>query len=90
MQSLVFAEKPQKEMFGVDNIGAAVVGLVAGEENHPPLLLRVSFKHRLLQLRQPIPSSSEDSSGVPQRRQITEEQSPQVSGSFTSLAQFGQ
>ncbi len=38
----------------------------------------------------PIPSSSGDSSGVPQRRQITEEQSPQVSGSFTSLAQFGQ
>jgi hypothetical protein len=38
----------------------------------------------------PIPSSSGDSSGVPQRRQMTEEQSPQVSGSFTSLAQFGQ
>jgi hypothetical protein len=38
----------------------------------------------------PIPSSSEDSSGVPQRRQIIEEQSPQVRGSFTSLAQFGQ
>jgi hypothetical protein len=32
----------------------------------------------------PIPSSSELSSGVPQRRQITEEQSPQVSGSDTS------
>jgi len=42
------------------------------------------------QLHQPIPSSSGDSSGVPQRRQMMEEQSPQVSGSFTSLAQFGQ
>jgi hypothetical protein len=38
----------------------------------------------------PIPSSSEDSSAVPQRRQITDEQSPQVSGSVTSSAQFGQ
>jgi len=38
----------------------------------------------------PIPNSSDDSSGVPQRRQITEEQSPQVSGSCTSLAQTGQ
>jgi hypothetical protein len=38
----------------------------------------------------PIPSSSEDSSAVPQRRQITDEQSPQVRGSFTSSAQFGQ
>ena len=38
----------------------------------------------------PIPSSSEDSSGVPQRRQITAEQSPQVRGSVTSCAQFGQ
>jgi hypothetical protein len=38
----------------------------------------------------PIPNSSGDSSGVPQRRQITAEQSPQVSGSVTSSAQFGQ
>src|SRR5215470_606848 len=38
----------------------------------------------------PIPSSSEDSSGVPQRRQMTAEQSPQVRGSTTSLAQLGQ
>src|SRR5437879_3647400 len=38
----------------------------------------------------PIPSSSEDSSGVPQRRQITEAQSPQVSGSSTCFAQTGQ
>jgi len=38
----------------------------------------------------PIPSSSGDSSGVPQRLQITAEQSPQVSGSLTSCAQFGQ
>jgi len=37
-----------------------------------------------------MPSSSGDSSGVPQRRQITAEQSPQVSGSSTSLAQTGQ
>ena len=41
-------------------------------------------------IRYPIPSSSEDSRGVPQVRQITAEQSPQVSGSVTSLAQFGQ
>src|SRR5262249_58288515 len=38
----------------------------------------------------PIPRSAEDSSGVPQTRQITAEQSPQVSGSSTSRAQFGQ
>jgi len=38
----------------------------------------------------PIPSSSGDSSGVPQTRQITAEQSPQVSGSVTSRAHFGQ
>jgi hypothetical protein len=38
----------------------------------------------------PIPSSSADSTGVPQRRQMTAEQSPQVSGSETSTAHFGQ
>ncbi|HEY7099724.1 MAG TPA: hypothetical protein VH437_23570 [Terriglobales bacterium] len=38
----------------------------------------------------PIPSSSGDSSTLPQRRQITAEQSPQVSGSITSWAQRGQ
>jgi hypothetical protein len=38
----------------------------------------------------PIASSSEDSSGVPQRRQMTAEQSPQVSGSLTGMAQTGQ
>jgi hypothetical protein len=38
----------------------------------------------------PMPSSSEDSNGVPQRRQMTAEQSPQVSGSLTSTAQTGQ
>src|SRR5271154_4483005 len=38
----------------------------------------------------PIPNSSDDSRGVPQRRQMIEEQSPQVSGSLTSSAQFGQ
>jgi len=37
-----------------------------------------------------MPSSSDDSSGVPQRRQMTAEQSPQVSGSLTSTAQTGQ
>jgi hypothetical protein len=37
-----------------------------------------------------MPSSSEDSSGVPHRRQMTAEQSPQVSGSVTSTAQIGQ
>jgi hypothetical protein len=31
----------------------------------------------------PIPRSSADSSGVPQTRQITAEQSPQVTGSLT-------
>jgi hypothetical protein len=39
---------------------------------------------------QPIPRSSGISSGVPQTRQITAEQSPQVSGSPTSRAQVGQ
>src|SRR3954464_13189535 len=38
----------------------------------------------------PIPSSPDDSRAVPQRRQMTDEQSPQVSGSLTSSAQFGQ
>ncbi|MGA8313654.1 MAG: hypothetical protein WB755_26760 [Terriglobales bacterium] len=38
----------------------------------------------------PIPNSSGDSSGVPQRRQMTAEQSPQVSGSVTSRAHLGQ
>src|SRR5438445_11268521 len=38
----------------------------------------------------PIPSSSDDSNGVPQRRQMTAEQSPQVSGSETSSPQVGQ
>ena len=38
----------------------------------------------------PIPRSEEDSSGVPQTRQITAEQSPQVSGSVISRAQLGQ
>jgi len=38
----------------------------------------------------PIPSSPAASSGVPQRRQITAPQSPQVSGSETSEAHFGQ
>jgi hypothetical protein len=38
----------------------------------------------------PIANSSGDSSVVPQVRQITAEQSPQVRGSVTSLAQVGQ
>src|SRR5690348_9037385 len=38
----------------------------------------------------PIPRSEEDSSAVPQTRQITAEQSPQISGSVTSRAHFGQ
>ena len=37
-----------------------------------------------------MPRSSATSNGVPQTRQITAEQSPHVSGSFTSRAQFGQ
>jgi hypothetical protein len=38
----------------------------------------------------PIPRSAEDSSGVPHTRQMTAEQSPQVSGSVISRAQLGQ
>ncbi|MGA9354800.1 MAG: hypothetical protein WBV46_14005 [Terriglobales bacterium] len=38
----------------------------------------------------PMASSSDDSSGVPQRRQMRAEQSPQVSGSVTPVAQTGQ
>jgi hypothetical protein len=38
----------------------------------------------------PIASSSADSRGVPQARQITAEQSPQTSGSSTLRAQLGQ
>src|SRR6476660_7153972 len=38
----------------------------------------------------PIPRTEEESSGVPQTRQITAEQSPQVSGSAISRAQLGQ
>ncbi|MBV9574034.1 MAG: hypothetical protein JOY93_08250 [Acidobacteriales bacterium] len=37
-----------------------------------------------------MPSSFDVSSGLPQRRQITEEQSRQVSGSWTSSAHSGQ
>src|SRR6266478_2620759 len=40
-------------------------------------------------IRYPMPSSSGDSSGVPQRRQMTAEQSPQVSGSVTSRLHLG-
>ncbi len=38
---------------------------------------------------QPNPSSSADSSGVPQTRQMTAEQSPQVRGSLTGRAHVG-
>ena len=38
---------------------------------------------------QPKASSSADSSGVPQTRQMIAEQSPQVRGSFTGRAQAG-
>ncbi|HEY6185167.1 MAG TPA: hypothetical protein VIW67_23205, partial [Terriglobales bacterium] len=38
----------------------------------------------------PIPSSSGDSNGVPQTRQMMAEQSPQISGSLTSRAHLGQ
>src|SRR5271157_3322522 len=38
----------------------------------------------------PMPNSSGASSGFPQRRQMTAEQSPQVSGSVTSTLQTGQ
>jgi len=41
-------------------------------------------------MNQPMPRSSGISSGVPHTRQITAEQSPQVSGSSTSRAQLGQ
>jgi hypothetical protein len=44
----------------------------------------------LCRLNQPMPSSSGDSSGVPQMRHMTAEQSPQVSGSETSRAHCGQ
>jgi hypothetical protein len=38
----------------------------------------------------PMLNSSDVSSGVPQRRHMTDEQSPQVSGSITAAAQTGQ
>jgi hypothetical protein len=38
----------------------------------------------------PMPNSSEDSRGLPQRRQMTAEQSPQVNGSLTSSVHKGQ
>lgn len=38
----------------------------------------------------PIPSSSDDSRGVPHRRHMTAAQSPQLRGSLTSSAQVGQ
>jgi hypothetical protein len=44
----------------------------------------------IMKIPYPIPRSEEDSSGVPQTRQITAEQSPQVSGSATGRAQLGQ
>jgi hypothetical protein len=46
--------------------------------------------HDLETSRYPIPNSSGNSRGVPQRRQMTAEQSPQVSGSETSWLHCGQ
>jgi hypothetical protein len=43
-----------------------------------------------IDLSYPMPNSSDDSSGLPQRRQITAEQSPQVNGSLTSSVHKGQ
>jgi hypothetical protein len=47
-------------------------------------------RERRLARNYPIANSSGDSSGVPHTRQITAEQSPQVSGSVTSREQVGQ
>ncbi|MGO9402361.1 MAG: hypothetical protein ACLPVW_02690 [Terriglobales bacterium] len=53
---------------------------------HPRKRQRLATNDQL----HPMPNSSGDSSGVPQRRQMTAEQSPQVSGSRISKAQTGQ
>ncbi len=45
-QGLVLPQQAQQEVFALD-VGAAVLaGLVAGEENHPPRLLRVALEHQ--------------------------------------------
>jgi hypothetical protein len=52
--------------------------------------MEMEYQEGRLARNYPIANSSGDSSGVPQMRQITAEQSPQVRGSVTSLAQVGQ
>ena len=61
---------------GLLSVGVSVGCVVAGSP-----IGRVSY---------PMPSSSGDSSGVPHWRQMMAPQSPQASGSGTSLAQSGQ
>ena len=44
-QRLVFPQQAQQQMFGFDIRTAELAGFVAGEEDHPPGLLRITFKH---------------------------------------------
>src|SRR5438132_12215007 len=55
-----------------------------------PDLARLAVDDPIPRWIHPIPRSADDSSGVPHTRQMTAEQSPQVSGSWTSCAQLGQ
>src|SRR5277367_5396804 len=55
--------------------GAKVAGFMQSSQNESEVRAKNAEQRPLVH---PIASSSEDSSGVPQRRQITAEQSPQV------------
>src|SRR6266850_1839941 len=44
-QVLVFADQPQKQVFRFDGRASELAGLIAGEEDHPPCSLSVSFEH---------------------------------------------
>ena len=45
-QRLVFAQQAQQQVLGLDVRAAELAGFVAREEDDPPRLLRISFKHR--------------------------------------------
>ena len=82
---------PQIKSLVVSRWSFAVRRSLFADRTHRPCIWGLpTTNDRRLTTAYPIPNSSEDSSGVPQRRQMTDEQSPQVSGSLTSKAHTGQ
>jgi hypothetical protein len=78
------------EMYYLVNRVAAYINKVAAGRNALASSHFIPDEGQIIQGDQPMPRSADDSSGVPQTRQITAEQSPQVSGLVTSRAQLGQ